>query len=141
MTIIRPSAGPKSAVSGTALRFKVPATPAAVRPARRRVLAKLRSWGVEEHEDFSYDVLLVLSELLTNAIVHGSGPLAVGVELDIDRVIVEVFDGNSRGPVQGKAGTDDENGRGLSVVSAVSLSQGCEDWPPGKRCWSVLQIP
>ncbi|MEV6009512.1 ATP-binding protein [Streptomyces sp. NPDC051976] len=121
------------------VRFRVPVAREAVEGARRRVREVLAEWGISEREDLSYDIQLVLSELLSNAIVHGSGPLSVAVQRDNDLFIVEVFDAHRDMPVESVPGPDDESKRGLAVVKAVAYSHGCERYPRGKRCWAVLR--
>ncbi|MGC5360791.1 ATP-binding protein [Streptomyces sp. DT24] len=141
MTLTSPSVRPDHTGSDTAVRFPVLPTPSAVRSARGRVLSQLRAWGLGAHEEFAYDVLVTLSELLTNAVVHGRGSLTVGLDLDFDRLIVEVFDQNDDEPRAGGAGPDGESGRGLSVIGSLALAQGCERLSRGKRCWAVLDVP
>jgi len=113
----------------------------AVEPARRCVREALAEWGVSEREELSYDIQLVLSELLSNAIVHGSGPLTVTVQRDNGLFIVEGFDMHRDMRVESVSGPDDESKRGLAVVNSVAYSHGCERCPRGKRCWAVLRRP
>jgi anti-sigma regulatory factor (Ser/Thr protein kinase) len=139
MAVIRPSVKPGA--PGCTLRFRVPHVPEAVEAARRRVEAELRLWGMADRQELSYDIRLVLSELLTNAMVHGRGPLTVAVQHDVDLVIVEVIDAHSDLPVVRTPAAGEESGRGLSVVNAVAYTHGCEPLPRGKRCWAVFRIP
>jgi anti-sigma regulatory factor (Ser/Thr protein kinase) len=78
------------------------------------------------------DLLLILSELATNAIQHTlsgepSGTFAVRLIVHHDRVRVEVRDNGPRGhrtPTQRTATLNAERGRGLLLVDAVALTWG-----------------
>ncbi len=67
-------------------------------------------------------VLLVTSELVTNAIRHGAGQVELRVDLDGDQVRLEVLDGgHARLPQpEGPPPTDAVGGRGLHLVSTVA---------------------
>ncbi|MFF9430595.1 ATP-binding protein [Streptomyces sp. NPDC014746] len=98
--------------------------PDALGPVRREARASLASWGVGPAASDS--VVLVVSELVTNAVRHALPP--VGLQLRHDpadrRLWVEVTDG---GPAIGAGAGDlapDEHGRGLLLVAAVALAHG-----------------
>nr|WP_229698535.1 ATP-binding protein [Wenjunlia tyrosinilytica] len=112
-----------------------------MRTARRRIVAAVRSWGVELDDSLSHRIELVASELLTNGLVHAGGWLTAGADLDHDRLIVEVFDSNHVLPRPRVATPDDEGGRGLTLIDALCLSRGEESTASGKRCWAVLSVP
>lgn len=104
--------------------------------ARRAVLDTLDKWG---HEGLREDAALLVSELVTNAVVHGGGKVEVAVLLIADRVRVEVHDHGKGLPV----GPDepDESGRGLLIVDAVASAWGVEAGDDGKRVWFELARP
>ncbi|TGB09105.1 ATP-binding protein [Streptomyces sp. MZ04] len=87
------------------------------------------------------DVQLCVSELLSNVIRHlGEGtPVTVRVTGAPGRIRVAVTDPDPRAwPVQRKAAGDDETGRGLALLDAVSLRWGVEQGPDSKTVWCEL---
>lgn len=82
-------------------------------------------------------VELVLSELLGNACRHGCDPVSYGTWLEASEIVVAVADGDRMAPVERPhAGDDDEGGRGLFLVGAVSRSWGWGPTPSGKQVWA-----
>ena len=94
-----------SAVGGPerTARCRFPAAPASVPAARRFVGALLAGWQDDERVA---EVLLCVSELTTNALVHvGGDGFEVRALVWPERVRVEIGDGCSRGVISGGGGT------------------------------------
>jgi anti-sigma regulatory factor (Ser/Thr protein kinase) len=112
------------------------AVPRAVPEARRTL--RERCGGAD-----SPDLLLCVSELLTNAIVHlGEGtPVTLRVSgTSTGRVRVELSDPEPGAwPVIRSAAGGDESGRGLALVDALALRWGVEQGPYGKTVWCELR--
>ncbi len=68
------------------------------------------------------DALLVISELVTNAVLHGGGPLTVTLESAPPDVIITVTDRGAADPARRHPKGDDECGRGLDIVDRLSAS-------------------
>ena len=83
------------------------------------------------------DLQLVISELVTNAVVHARTPLRLLVRFDGDRVVTEVFDADARLPTLAVS-VDDVGGRGLILVDRLSDRWGSEPFTDGKRVWAEL---
>ncbi|MGW6917871.1 ATP-binding protein [Kitasatospora sp. NPDC054939] len=88
---------------------------------------------------------LVLSELVTNAVVHGRVPpgrqIAVRLEIVCGHLRIEVHDASSEKPaIRRFAGPDDCAGRGLYLVETLSLEWGCAPRPQGvgKIVWALV---
>ncbi|MFF4508236.1 ATP-binding protein [Streptomyces sp. NPDC001401] len=122
--------------------FPLPHTPGAVSAVRRRVRCILTDWNLAA--DLAEDVLLVVSELLTNAIVHALPPATLSLShLQVDRcraVRVEVTD---MGPVTpaglpASALDPDEHGRGLGIVTALATRCGVQVHAGGTSRWAEL---
>ncbi|WP_254898081.1 ATP-binding protein [Kitasatospora sp. NA04385] len=121
-TVVPPAAAP---APGRARRqWAIAHRPDALGPVRQQARASLAAWGVEQAA--AEAVVLVVSELVTNAVCHALPP--VGLRLRHDRadrrLWVEVSDG---GPAAGGAAgalPPDEHGRGLLLVAAVALEHG-----------------
>ncbi|MFF5147281.1 SpoIIE family protein phosphatase [Streptomyces sp. NPDC013157] len=112
--------------------WTVPSDPAAVAGVRAAATELLRDWGLKEE---AFTLELILSELVTNAIRHATGP--VGVRLIHDRCLIcEVSDGSSVSPHLRRAATLDEGGRGLFLVAQFADRWGTRYTPDGKVIWT-----
>ncbi|MFF8412834.1 ATP-binding protein [Streptomyces omiyaensis] len=118
----------------------LPCDPDSVATARRLVVAVLARWGMSQ--DAVERAELVVSELATNAIRHartGGASIRVTVtHLGEDRVQLAVTDLDPRPLKRRQAGPDDEGGRGLDLVAALSVGWGCDRRHWGKRVWAEL---
>uniref|UniRef100_UPI0021C1A0BE SpoIIE family protein phosphatase n=1 Tax=Frankia tisae TaxID=2950104 RepID=UPI0021C1A0BE len=85
-------------------------------------------------------VVLVLSELTSNAVRHGRPPLSVRLRRLGDRAVVEVADGGGRLPRRRQASPDDEAGRGLDLVSRLAVRHGFRPIPDGKVVWAEVDL-
>ncbi|MGW1535103.1 SpoIIE family protein phosphatase [Streptomyces aureus] len=117
--------------------WEVPSEPAAVGGLRAAVTRQLAHWGLEE---MTFTTELVLSELVTNAIRYGSGPIRVRLLLD-RALICEVFDASSTSPHLRYAATTDEGGRGLFLVARLTDRWGTRYTPGGKVIWAEQPLP
>jgi anti-sigma regulatory factor (Ser/Thr protein kinase) len=108
---------------------------------RHAVTEVLDGWGCESGT--REDLLLVVSELVTNAVVHGAEPIVVTMVRAPERVRVEVTDGADRSSPHGnpRPAADAENGRGLAVVTRLAVAWGWRATPgSGKTVWAELPI-
>ncbi|MFE0728687.1 SpoIIE family protein phosphatase [Streptomyces antibioticus] len=112
--------------------WDLPPDPALVGGIRARATRQLADWGLE---DTAFAVELILSELVTNAIRHGSGPVRVRL-LHHRSLICEVSDSSSTAPHLRQAGSNDEGGRGLFLVAQLARSWGTRHLPEGKVIWA-----
>jgi anti-sigma regulatory factor (Ser/Thr protein kinase) len=78
-----------------AARCLLPVTPAAPHLAREFV----RTWACPDHLVNAQEALLLVSELVTNAVVHGEGPIELTVRCAETRAVIAVTDGGRRLPV------------------------------------------
>lgn len=102
--------------------------PTAVACARLHTIHVLHEWGLRELAD---DAALVVSELVTNAAdasvaLPGHPPIALRLLAGPGCLAIEVWDQSPENPQPHEAGADDECGRGLAVVAALSARWGCE---------------
>ncbi|WP_369192839.1 SpoIIE family protein phosphatase [Streptomyces djakartensis] len=112
--------------------------PQAVGHARRFARRTLRSWGVTEHYDAA---LLVVSELVTNALVHTDGQVRMDLTLINDRLRVAVADASPRTPVRPRSiGWEATGGRGILLVEALSATWGTLPVSGGKQVWAELPL-
>ncbi|MEU5090665.1 ATP-binding protein [Streptomyces sp. NPDC021356] len=108
-----------------------------VRLAREFVRAALADWALTARGD---DVLLCVSELATNALLHGVPPgrgFAVLLMLHAGSVLrVEVHDSGGGEVREPEASAESEHGRGLLLVAALADKWGVEERSPGKIVWA-----
>ena len=102
--------------------------------ARARKLIAQKLLGLPEE---SLDVVLLLtSELVTNAVGHGSGPMGLHVAWGDGTVRVEVHDQSPERPVvRAAVDRDSFNGRGLILVDGLSSGWGVLAGGTGKTVW------
>ena len=122
------------------LSVELAAEPRSAAQARYALSRLLSERGVEgEAKDFA---LLVVSELVTNAIRHGRAPIEFRADLTDGVLRIEVSDGEgkSRGAAANYADPWSANGRGLAVVEAVSRDWGVtRRGDAGKTVWASLR--
>ena len=95
----------------------------------------LEGAGWRDHVDTA---VLLVSELVTNAVRHARGPCSLVVSFDDDVVEFCVEDGDPHVPVARTAGPLEESGRGFLLVGALADRWGVRPTPDGKATWFVL---
>lgn len=90
------------------------------------------------------DALLLISELVTNSVLHGGPPILLAIECDGTALRVHVRDGDAARPRLGS--TDDitaEGGRGIPLVELISDTWGVvpveDDYGSRKEVWFELR--
>jgi anti-sigma regulatory factor (Ser/Thr protein kinase) len=109
----------------------------------------LRDWGwlpasTAEHKAAAEDVLLVVSELVTNACLHAGGPEELLLRRGGKSLRVEVVDTGSGDPAPRtphRAGRP--GGHGMFIVQRLCLDWGVTRRAdrPGKTVWAELAAP
>lgn len=113
--------------------------------ARRAMRNALLAW---EYGDGVVDVATLLaSELVTNAIRHAPGTVCVTVRFGVlgEVLAVEVYDESPVRPARKGVAAEDESGRGLGIVEAITAEAGgrCGFKPAGRGKWvfATLKVP
>jgi anti-sigma regulatory factor (Ser/Thr protein kinase) len=106
-------------------------------------LATMRAWVAtllrDLSEDVRLDVLLVCTELGSNAYEHADGPRTVRVHRHIDFVRVEVDDHTPADlPRLGVSRLGDTRGRGLTLVAHIARCWGTRNFTGGKTVWAEV---
>ncbi len=117
--------------------WDVPSDPAAVASIRAEATRRLNEWGLDE---LVFTTELVISELITNAIRHATGPIQVRLLRD-RTLICEVSDTSSTSPHLRYAATTDEGGRGLFLVAQLGEHWGTRYTAAGKIIWVEQRLP
>jgi anti-sigma regulatory factor (Ser/Thr protein kinase) len=119
------------------------ALPGAVPCARLHARQVLWEWGLSA---FRENAELLLSELVSNAIQASRladriPPVRVWLSSDRSRLLIQVQDTNYRPPTRTHADGQDESGRGLLIVEAISTDWGwhTEDGQSGKIVWALME--
>jgi anti-sigma regulatory factor (Ser/Thr protein kinase) len=120
--------------------------PEPVQAGRAREWARkaLPGWGLDEHADL---VEMIVSELVTNAIRHGHGPIGIRLSYTDGDLWIEVTDHGAGWPRLRYPSIDDTSGRGLALIDALTeLSDGT--WGvirhtrgPGKTVYAAMHLP
>jgi anti-sigma regulatory factor (Ser/Thr protein kinase) len=108
------------------------AYPEAVALARTRTRTILTEWGLDELAD---DAATVISELVTNAVTATrdaglDAPIRVTLLAGLRTLLIAVWDASPETPVPADAADDDEYGRGLLIVQALSARWDWKKSPP-----------
>ncbi|MEU6815049.1 ATP-binding protein [Streptomyces sp. NPDC046860] len=133
-----PVAAPAGA--GRRLRFELAAHPGSPAQARRLARARLTGWSV--CADTRDSAVLVMSELVTNAIVHTASTRVVCELRDHDGLVrIAVRDeGCAPGePHPAQQRPDEEHGRGLLLVAALCRAWGAQEDGAGLLVWAELE--
>lgn len=113
----------------------------AAEPPLARLRAWLRTLLADLHPDFGLDVLLVCTELATNALEHAEGPRVLRLSRRGDCVLVEVDDSSPDAlPVLGSSRLGPYRGSGLVMVESL-CRWGVRGDGPRKTVWAELSTP
>jgi PAS domain S-box-containing protein len=117
-------------------RVRLDPVPESARQARSFVGEALEGAGLPGFED---SATLLVSELVTNAIVHARTPIEVAVVATAATVYVGVSDGSGQLPARRDYGTQATTGRGLALVDLIAARHGTETHDDGsKTVWFEL---
>lgn len=119
-----------------AASFRVDNTVDAAREARAALRARARSWGCPPA---SAEAEVVVSELVTNALCHGTAPIELRVSLADGSLRLVVSDHGHAMPALVPVDARDVHGRGLALVEALARSWGFVGRPDGKDVWALLE--
>ncbi|WP_226026628.1 ATP-binding protein [Streptomyces hyderabadensis] len=128
------------------MQLEVRPDPSEVGRARRWARSRLAGSGIRADEPLAETLVLLVSELVTNAVVHTGRsavlrlvlPGAVAGETEEATVRLEVDDASDRAPVPRCAGGEATGGRGLALVDGLADRWGWSREGTGKRIWCEL---
>jgi anti-sigma regulatory factor (Ser/Thr protein kinase) len=116
-------------------RTTLPADPASAGLARRYLRARLSEWGAYHLTDAA---TLLVSELVTNAVLHARSETMISLAYDEGVLRVEVADSSMVGVQRRRYAYDAATGRGLLLVDALSTAWGTVATEEGKAVWFEL---
>ena len=131
--------GLPGALAPVTARFSVDRSdPRAARHARDAISTFVSEPGMRELRE---TCVLLVSEVVTNALRHTDGQIWLELWRYPDRLRVEVSDETSRGLVTGGHGLLDESGRGVPLMDVLSDAWGTAPRGAGKVVWFELALP
>ncbi len=110
----------------------------ALSDARRFVARTLAGWLVTDA--LTFDILLAVSELATNAINHGARPIQLRIRKQREHLLLEVRDSGTGVPSIQRSLPDEVSGRGLLIVSRLAERWGIRPGPAGKTVWAQFRL-
>lgn len=108
--------------------------PSAAHDARTWVAGTLSGWPEESVET----ARLLVSELVSNAVLHARTAIVVACRLDGARARFGVTDGQRGGPISKRFALDSPTGRGMRLVASLAEEWGVQRGPRGKTVWFVV---
>ncbi|HTE73613.1 MAG TPA: ATP-binding protein [Actinomycetes bacterium] len=115
--------------------------PADARNSVRDLFRGLADTDSDRVDSLAADVELVVSELVTNAVVHGTGPITLRVRVIDGFISVGVQDRGLGVPQLHGADPSREGGRGMAVVAGLVSDWGVRvDGDTGKEVWAILAV-
>ncbi|MFE5488072.1 SpoIIE family protein phosphatase [Streptomyces sp. NPDC056527] len=130
-------ARPRSFRASDMAGWTLPEGPLAAGQARALIREQLAEWHLD---DLVMATELIVSELVTNAVRYGRGPIRLRL-LRSDSLVCEVSDGSLTTPHVRRAAETDEGGRGLQLVTALSHRWGARYETAGKYVWTEQLLP
>lgn len=120
--------------------WDVPHDPSAIAKIRALVDDTLNAWELRHLAD---DVVLVVGELLANAVVHGVAPATLSLRAGAGELHLQVTDHGPGQPRHLRLDTDALHGRGLTIVEALAHDSGITPLRdhPGKTVWARWWLP
>ncbi|WP_432483200.1 ATP-binding protein [Kineococcus esterisolvens] len=98
-------------------------------------------WCVEHAALLRPQAELIVSELVTNAVLHGKPPVRLALDCEgAEGVTISVSDGDPGTPEMRRASPGAAHGRGLQLVDVLSDEWGVRTRPGGKTVWSRLLV-
>lgn len=122
------------------ISIELAGTPKSVALARALVVDLLRRHGHQDVADVADVASLLTSEIVTNAVVHGSTSVRLHASLTEVRLRVEAVDESEQLPVTRTQWPDATDGRGLIIVASLATAWGYEPRATGKAVWFELGL-
>jgi hypothetical protein len=134
-------AGPALPVGGQRRRLTLAGLPKPVARARTFTAGALDDWYACTGEGVAADVVLLVAELVANAMLHGDGPLELVLDATRARLRIEVSD---RSPAMPAPRLPHQpalpGGHGLVIVQRIADRWDAEPHSQGKTIWAEFDV-
>jgi anti-sigma regulatory factor (Ser/Thr protein kinase) len=124
--------------TGAFARWSYPPQPETPGLARRQLDPVLEQWEIGP--DDRWAALLVMSELVTNAVEHAGTRLSLVVTRTIEGLLIEVSDESGAEPKLQTPGTIERRGHGLRVVDGLTCRWDWTMSAGGKTVWAMVPL-
>ncbi|WP_209717650.1 ATP-binding protein [Marmoricola sp. OAE513] len=101
-------------------------------PAQARSFVATQLEGIGDDETLGEDLVLIVSELVTNAVRAGAARIDVQLSTTSDRIDLQVTDDAEGWPTPRPSLPGDTGGRGLAIVEQLADTWGTQKRNPGK---------
>lgn len=134
---------PPALTGQSCVTWRLSDDPAELGSSRELVGKTLATWGLSEQAELAE---LVVTELATNALRHGTGPIDIALSYSGKDLRTEVHDHGAGRPVRRRTTVDDEQGRGLELIDGlIDLNGGArgvvdDTDGPGKTVYVALSL-
>jgi PAS domain S-box-containing protein len=128
----RVSEGDSPGVGPGSLALRLPPDPSSVGRAREQVRALLSD---ASRDDLTETATLLVSEVVTNALLHAGTPIDVTARLTSEGLRVEVGDGSAHFPVRRHYAATAGTGRGMMLLEQLVDEWGVSRHGSGKKVW------
>jgi anti-sigma regulatory factor (Ser/Thr protein kinase) len=118
-------------------KIELPSDVASCSVARRFVRETL----AQAADDLRANASLLVSEVVTNAVLHASGPVTVEIQQNGSAYRIAVSDCSRTPPTEKGYRADDATGRGLHLLDSLAAAWGWKRTGPGKVVWFDLPVP
>jgi anti-sigma regulatory factor (Ser/Thr protein kinase) len=112
---------PLTATCELSATFRLDRHPAEIARTRALTRQALADWGLSDHADLAQ---LIITELATNALQHGAGPIHVRLSYFSGDLWTEVHDDSPARPIRPHPPPEAEHGRGLPLLDALIALHG-----------------
>ncbi len=134
---------PSIMIGELSVTYRLGHDPVGIGRARELARKTLATWGLSEHAGLAE---IIITELATNALHHGTGPIDIGLSYFGSDLWAEVHDNGAGRPVRRQATADDEQGRGLELLDGlIDLYRGArgvvdDSGGPGKTVYVAVSL-
>lgn len=134
---------PPALTGESSVTWRLADDPAELGSSRELVRKTLATWGLSEQTELAE---LVVTELATNALRHGTSPIDIGLSYSGKDLRTEVHDHGAGRPVRRRTTANDEQGRGLELLDGlIDLNGGARGVAddtdgPGKTVYVALSL-
>lgn len=126
------------------MQVHVPNSAQSVTRARQAVVEALHEWGIAgsgAEQPAVDDLLLVVTELLSNAVKFSAGDVALVLDWRDDTLRVAVSDTEPSPAMRTRPTADSTGGRGLEIVAALASQWGQTPYADGsKEVWAEVAV-